>query len=72
MSKDLYHIFPCIQPIAANLGEIPDTKGMVKMFRGQFLSQWDKEETSHYILTTNFNNVKKKKQSVFIQQFLAH
>lgn len=46
--------------MSANLGEISDIKGVIQMLRGQFLSQRDKEGKSYYILTTNFNNVKKK------------
>lgn len=45
--------------MSANLGEISDIKGVIQMLRGQFLSQRDKEGKSYYILTTNFNNVKK-------------
>ena len=43
--------------MSANLREASDIKGIMKMFRGKFLNQRDKEGKSHYILITNFNYV---------------
>lgn len=43
----------------ANLGETSDIQEMLKIFRGQFMSQGTKEGKSHYILIINFNRVKK-------------
>lgn len=45
--------------MSANLGETSDIEGMLKIFRGQFMSQGTKEGKSHYILIINFNHVKK-------------
>lgn len=48
--------------MSANLGETSDSEGMMKIFRGQLLSQGAKEGKSHYILIINFNPVQKNSQ----------
>lgn len=52
--------------MSANLEKVSGIKGKLKMFRGKFLSQRDKEGKSHCTLITNFNNMIKKQITVNI------